>query len=236
MCSNSSPEIRILIADNDPLAIATIKRYLFDEKEIKIVGEVTNGIDALEKLKRIKVDVVLAAIRMPVMDGISLLHEMRTRKINTHFIALTALDNDTTMIEVLKNGGVGYIVKSATQQELINAVKSVANGCAAISPQPLSRLVAQVSPSPSATDDADISSVADEFATLNDMEKQVLDNLCCGKSNAEIAHTLQYSEATVKKYISSLKARFNANSRLHLAIMVIDSGFIRRQKKCVNLS
>ncbi|MDO5077209.1 response regulator transcription factor [Corynebacterium sp.] len=226
MCSETATAIRVLVVDNDPLAISTIKRYLSCENDINIIDEAENGFDALDKLKHHTVDIVLAAIRMPSMSGISLLQEMQMRHISANFIAMTALDSDTNMIEVLKGGGSGYIVKSSTPRELCTAIRNVADGGVAVSPKPLSRLVSYISeahPNPPQQ-----SPVARTYETLNPMEKKVLENLCCGKSNAEIARTLQYSQATVKKYISSLIAQFHASSRLDLAILVIESGVIAK--------
>lgn len=226
MCSESVAAIRVLVVDNDPLAISTIKRFLSCENDINIIDEAQNGFDALDKLKQTAVDIVLAAVRMPAMSGVSLLKEMQLRNIPANFIAMTALDSDNTMIEVLTGGGSGYLVKSSTPRELVTAIRNVAAGGVAVSPKPLSRLVSYISDKQPQPKNA--SPVARTYENLNAMEKKVLDNLCCGKSNADIARTLQYSEATVKKYISSLIAQFHANSRLDLAILVIESGVITK--------
>ena len=101
MCSESVAAIRVLVVDNDPLAISTIKRFLSCENDINIIDEAQNGFDALDKLKQTAVDIVLAAVRMPAMSCVSLLKEMQLRNIPANFIAMTALDSDNTMIEVL---------------------------------------------------------------------------------------------------------------------------------------
>ncbi|WJZ01877.1 response regulator transcription factor [Corynebacterium freiburgense] len=234
MHSEPVAKLRVLIADNDPLAISTVKRYLSRDTEMQIVGEAENGLQALDMLQQFDIDIVIAALRMPHMDGITLLQNMRLSQIPTPFVALTTLDDDTTMLKVLQAGGAGYILKSASPKELVTAIQTVANGGIAISPKLLNRLVEHIYQSE--IEPAESCPVTSIFMALNETEKRVLENLCCGKSNAEIARTLQYSEATVKKYISSLIARFHANSRLHLAILVVESGALVRHKHCLEFT
>lgn len=234
MHSEPVAKLRVLIADNDPLAISTVKRFLSRDANIQIVAEVENGHQALEMLRQSHFDIIIAALRMPNMDGITLLQHIRRAQIPTPFLALTTLDDDATMLKVLQSGGAGYILKNTSPKELVTAIQTVVNGGIAISPKLLNRLVEHAYHNE--IEPAESCPVTSTFMALNATEKRVLENLCCGKSNAEIARTLQYSEATVKKYISSLIASFHANSRLHLAILVVESGALVRHKQCLEFT
>lgn len=215
-------ETWVLIVDDDPLVLSSFRQYFATTQDIRVVAEARDGIEALTALDNVNVDVVLADIHMPEMDGVTLLHEVQRRADPPAFVAITALDSDETMLKVLAGGGAGYIVKSSRPQAIITAVRDTVTGGTTVSPQALSRLVDYIPEEvpPLASRRADLSLV---YESLTKAEGHVLRCLCDGLSNAEIASAMKYSEATVKKHVSHLISCFGATSRLSLVVMVIQS-------------
>lgn len=217
-----TPGTRVLIVDDDPLVLSSLRSYFATTEDIYVVAEARDGLEALTTLDSLSVDLVLADIHMPTMDGVTLLHEIQRRREPPAFVAITALDTDSTMLEVLAGGGAGYIIKSSRPQAIITAVRDATAGGTAISPQALRRLVGYISDRPT-TPKSPIKESSTTYDSLTDIEKRVLEHLCKGMSNAEIAKTMNYSESTVKKHVSKLISDFNVTSRLSLAVTVISS-------------
>ena len=211
-----------MIVDDDPMVLTALRTYFSSTQDIRVVAEASNGLEALKMLDNIDVDIILADIHMPEMDGVSLLRAIRQRENPPEFIAITALDTDDTMLEVLCNGGAGYIVKSSRPQAIISAMRDAVAGGTAISPHALKRLVGHL---PDGTAPNNIHSAESKLNTLTANEMKILGRLCDGKSNAEIAEALQISESTVKKQVSNLIAAFGVTSRLSLAVAVIRAGY-----------
>lgn len=215
--------IWVLIVDDDPLVLSSLRQYFAATDDIRVVAEARDGADALARLDNVQVDVVLADIHMSTMDGVSLLREIQRCEDPPMFVAITALDNDETMLKVLAGGGAGYIVKSARPKGIVTAVRDAVAGGTTVSPQALSRLVDYLPDEKSAPSPSTLSA-SPLYEELTPVEKNVLEQLCQGKSNADIASALNYSEATVKKHISLLISQFNASSRLSLALRAVQMG------------
>lgn len=221
--SERTVETWVLIVDDDPLVLSSFRQYFDTTEDIRIVAEARDGVEALTALDNVNVDIILADIHMPEMDGVTLLREVQRRVDPPAFVAITALDSDETMLKVLAGGGAGYIVKSSRPQSIITAVRDAVVGGTTVSPQALRRLIDYIpeeAPTP-VPRQADLSPV---YESLTKVERRVLQHLCEGLSNAEIASAMKYSEATVKKHISHLISWFGVTSRLSLAVIVIQSG------------
>ncbi|MDH2456369.1 response regulator transcription factor [Corynebacterium bovis] len=216
---NAHP-IRVIVVDDDPLVRSSLRLYFSSDEDIVVVGEAANGSEAVDLIERHLVDVVMADIHMPEMDGLTLLDRVRARSNPPVFIGMTALDSDETMLHILSHGGHGYVLKSSEPQFLIQAVKDAYKGGTTVSPQPASRLMQHL---PQNRGSVDVKKVE-----LNETEELVLSLLCEGLSNSDISKRSGFSEATVKKYVSSLFERFNATSRLSLAVNALNSGFTPR--------
>lgn len=218
-----SMETWVLIVDDEPVVRSSLRRYFAATSDIRVLAEASDGATALAQLDATTVDVVLADIHMPTMDGVALLRKIQERPQPPAFVAITALDSDDTMLQVLAGGGAGYILKSARPQSIINAVREATTGGTSVSPQSLSRLVGYIPPAPPAAGDVAEDEHPDQELTVT--ERQILTHLCRGLSNAAIARTLNYAEGTVKKYVSQLITRFDADSRLSLAVTAIRMGW-----------
>lgn len=212
---------------------------------IEVVGEACDGGHALELLDREPADVIMADVHMPGMGGLDLLDEVLARPDPPQFVAMTSLDEDETMLRILRQGGRGYILKSSRPQYIIDTVLEAARGGTIVSPQPATRLVQRLADHPSPDPDADptpvdttgpaASSAATSTTTspgasralprLSDSERQVLSMICGGLSNSEICRATGRSGSAVKKQVSHLLAKFGASSRVQLAVYAVEAGF-----------
>ncbi|WPF68609.1 response regulator [Corynebacterium sp. 21KM1197] len=207
--------IRLLLVDDDPLVLSSLRTYFNTTADIHVVAEAANGVSALKALDDYEIDLVLTDIHMPEMDGIALLQETRKLPNPPVFVAMTGFDTDETMLKTLTGGAAGYIIKSARPQEIISSVRDAMNGGTSVSPQCLSRLVDYIPARELAQHNAQEKK---EEIVLSPGEQCVLSLLCDGLSNAEIAATTTYAESTVKKHVSQLINHFGVNSRLSLVV------------------
>ncbi|KQB84701.1 response regulator transcription factor [Corynebacterium oculi] len=207
--------IRLLLVDDDPLVLSSLRTYFNTTADIHVVAEAANGVSALKALSDYEIDLVLTDIHMPEMDGIALLQETRKLPDPPVFVAMTGFDTDETMLKTLTAGAAGYIIKSARPQEIISSVRDAMNGGTSVSPQCLSRLVDYIPARELAQHNAQEKK---EEIVLSPGEQRVLSLLCDGLSNAEIAARTTYAESTVKKHVSQLINHFGVNSRLSLVV------------------
>lgn len=239
---HSSP-VRLLIVDDDPLVLSSLRLYFGSPagEQIEVVGEASTSQGALEILdactSETPVDVVLADIHMPGMDGVELLGRIQELPDPPVFVAMTALDEEETMLSVLAQGGRGYILKSSRPEFIIDTVLATVGGGTVVSPQPASNLVrhlSQDSPDNSALQGANHAPPAAEpprypgaptLPHLSASEERVLALLCVGMSNAEISRKTGRSSSMVKKQVSQLLGRFGASSRVQLAVLATEAGF-----------
>lgn len=218
--------IKVLLVDDNPLVLSSFRHYFNTTDDIDVVATASNGEEALVELDKHDVDVVLADIHMPTMDGPTLLQRINERETQPVFIAVTAFDSDRTMLRILRMGGAGYVLKSERPQVLIDAVRSATDGGMVVSPHAMTRLVGRLrNDQESAGKVADPIGEALKLQTLSDSERRVLVLLCQGMSNAEIAEELAYSESTIKKYVSSIIEQFGATSRLNLVVKVLNAEY-----------
>lgn len=206
---------QLLVVDDDSLVLGSLRRYFATVDDIEVVAEAHNGVDALRAIKDLNIDTVLADIHMPEMDGLTLLREIQKLDQPPTFVAMTALDADETMLDVLSNGGAAYVVKSARASFIIDTVRQAAAGGTVVSSRSLSRLIGDLPDRPTR-----------KLPELSNPEARVLAMLCDGLSNAVIAQKLGYAEGTVKKHVSTLIHRFGASSRLNLVVIALRRGFI----------
>lgn len=211
--------IRVFLVDDDPLVRDVLTRYLDTTDDIKVVGTASNGADALEALAHTEVDLVLSDVYMPKMDGATLLRNLAQRPPTPAFLAITSLENDKAMLDVLAHGGRGYILKSQPPEEIILSVRQAVTGGTVVSPAAMNNLVRYLSPAEESAPPVATSTPLPEGIT--DVERAVLDLLCEGLSNADIAKRLNYSESTVKKQVSNLLTLFGVSSRLDLVVTVL---------------
>ena len=210
--------LRVVIADDQPLMRAGFKAVLEATGNIHVVAEAANGEEAVAAANEHAPDVVLMDIRMPGMDGIEATRRLPRQRV----LILTTFGLDEYIIDALRAGASGFLLKDAPTQEVIQAVRAVAAGDAVLAPAVTRQLLDQVARRlPAATSRSPAA-----LAELTDREQQVLRMLAAGLSNAEISHALVLSEATVKTHVSNLLGKLGLRDRVQAVIYAYESGLI----------
>ncbi|MEO3826827.1 response regulator transcription factor [Actinomadura sp. B10D3] len=213
--------IRVVLADDQPLIRAGLRVLVADTPDMEIVGEAGTGAEAVALAERAAPDVVVMDIRMPGMDGIE-----ATRRITTaHVLMLTTFDDDEYVYGSLRAGAAGFLVKDMALEEILAAIRVVANGDALIAPSVTRRLIAEFAARPEPrSEPAPEPRRADG---VTDREREVLTLVGRGMSNAEIAEELYISVATAKAHVARLLAKLGARDRVQLVIAAYELGLVR---------
>ncbi|SIS21268.1 response regulator [Williamsia sterculiae] len=228
--------IRVLIADDHAAVRAGLRVLLETDDDIAVVGEAADGDQAVALATDLRPDVVLMDVRMPGTDGIEATETLAGGHI-TQVLVLTTFDIDEYLFGALRAGAAGFLLKSASADEMIDAVRAVARGDAVLAPDVVGRVVGAFR---TPVTDARAHGPADrqttdrqptgrhpterhpEVRTLTDREREVLDCLGSGLSNADIAARLFISETTVKTHVSRVLAKLQITSRVQAAIIALD--------------
>jgi DNA-binding NarL/FixJ family response regulator len=198
-----------MLVDDQQLIRQGIRILLDIEPDIEVVGEASDGLEALDMAEHIRPDVVLMDIRMPGMDGVASTRELSARYPSMAVIILTTFDDDEYIFEGLKAGARGYLLKDISSDEMAGAVRVVAAGGALIQPSITRRVVAEFSRMAAAPQSGQ--GLLDEPLTEREME--VLKAIAAGMSNREIADQLYITEGTVKNHVSNLLGKLGVRDR-----------------------
>ena len=215
----------LLLVDDDPLVLEALGHYFATAEDMEVRATAENGKDALEQLKANDIDAVIADVHMPEMDGTVLLREINKLEDPPVFIAMTAMDNDDTLKEVMSHKAAAYILKSSKPAYIQDTVREAVRGGTVVAPQSLTRLFQQMPELHTDDDAAAAPNHAPEAPTISPAQERILNLVCEGKSNEEIATSTHYAAGTVKKYVSSLLSEFHAKSRLELAVKALKAGY-----------
>ncbi|NDL56297.1 response regulator [Phytoactinopolyspora mesophila] len=214
--------IRVVLADDQRLVRAGFGSILDGEDDIAVVGEASNGVEALQKVHELRPDVVLMDIRMPEKDGLEATKEITAAGDLTEVkvVILTTFDLDEYVYAALRAGASGFLVKDTEPLELIHAVRVVARGDALIAPSVTRRLISEIagrSPQPEPSP---------QLNALTDREREVMVLVAAGLSNDEIAEQLVLSPATAKTHVSRIMTKLAARDRAQLVVQAYESGLI----------
>ena len=211
--------IRVLIVDDQALMRAGFRMILDAEADIEVVGEASDGYEAIDRAETLRPDVVVMDIRMPRLDGVE-----ATRRLPHHrVLILTTFDLDEYVIEALRAGASGFLVKDTPPEQLIDAVRVIANGEAMLSPAVTRRLLNHVAARLEATNPHPPHA---RLSQLTSREVEVLRLLSRGLSNAEIATRLVVSDATVKTHISHVLSKLNVRDRAQAMVLAYDAQLV----------
>lgn len=214
--------VRVVVADDQGMVRAGFRSLLDSEDGIEVIGEAAHGAEAVAQARRLRPDVVLMDIRMPVMDGIEATRRILASEVETRVLVLTTFDLDEYVFAALQAGASGFMLKDAPAEELAAAIRVVASGDALLAPKVTSRVIdafvtraAVPRPAPSR-----------ELELLTARELEVLGLVARGSSNADIARTLFVSEATVKTHVSNLLAKLAIRDRVQAVIYAYEHGVV----------
>ncbi|MFB7409501.1 MULTISPECIES: response regulator transcription factor [unclassified Streptomyces] len=213
--------IRVLLADDQALVRASFAMLLDSAPDMEVVGQAANGREAVELARSSRADLVVMDVRMPELDGIGATRLIAADEdlAGVKVLVLTTYDTDEHVMEALRAGASGFVVKDILPAELLTAIRTVAAGEALLSPGPTSRLIARAlaAPQPPATGGPE---------GLSDRERQVLTLTGRGLNNTEIAETLGLSPLTAKTHVSRIMGKLSARDRAQLVIIAYESGLV----------
>lgn len=212
--------ISVLLVDDHALMREGLRQLLALEEDVRVVGEAVDGFEALAQIRRLRPDVVLMDISMPGVDGLAL-----TRQVTQEFpalavIMLTMYRQEQQLLQAIKNGARGYLLKSVSAREVAQAIRAVYQGGTSIEPDLTGTLVSEFRRLAAATP------ASHDITALTEKEVEIIRYLAAGMSNKEIGGKLSYSEKTVKNYLSIIFQKLNIRDRTQAAIYALRQGLI----------
>ena len=213
--------IRVVVADDQELVRAGLRTILAAQDDLEVVGEAGDGREAVDAVRRLRPDLVVMDVRMPVMDGLEATRRIVAEPDPPHVLVLTTFDLDEYVYEALRAGASGFLLKGAPTDQVVEAVRVVASGDALIAPSVTRRLIDEFARRPRAG-----SPPAPELEELTERERQVLDLLARGFSNPEIAAELVVTAATVKTHVAHILSKLGVRDRVQAVILLYEAGLI----------
>jgi DNA-binding NarL/FixJ family response regulator len=215
--------IRVLVADDQSMVRAGFRMLLSGERDIEVVAEASNGIEAVEKASRFSPSVVLMDIRMPELDGLEATRRILASDGAARILILTTFDLDEYIYEALKAGASGFVLKDDPPEQLIAAVRTVAAGDALLSPSITKRVISQFTRMPRPEPPKAI-------GELTARERDVFRLIANGHSNGEIARELYISDTTVKTHVTHIFQKLDLRDRAQAVVLAYQTGIFEEEK------
>jgi DNA-binding NarL/FixJ family response regulator len=214
--------VRVVVADDQDLVRGGLAMILETADDIEVVGEASDGQEAIDLTREFQPDVVLMDIRMPNLDGLEATRQVVTGYDAPRVLVLTTFDLDDYVYEALRAGASGFLLKDTPRADLVNAVRVVARGEALLAPSVTRRLIAEFArrPPPPGAGRAGL-----ELLTAR--EREVLERLARGRSNAEMAAEMYVGEATVKSHVGNVLMKLGLRDRVQAVIYAYEVGLVR---------
>ena len=212
-------EIRVLLADDHVLVRQGIRQFLEDEGNIEVVAEADDGSQALQLIEQHQPDIAVLDIRMPEMTGIEATRRIKAQFPQVRVLILTAYDDDPYVFALLQAGADGYVLKTASADELVRAVRTVYEGQSALSPEITSKVVRQMASGKPA-------GAVEQVESLTERELDVLRLAAQGKTNRAIGSELGISHRTVQGHLASIYGKLGVNSRTEAVTEALRRGWI----------
>ena len=214
--------ISVLLADDQPLVRAGLRTILASQEDIAVVGEAPDGEQAVALASRLRPDVVLMDVRMPVLDGIEATRRLTRGGLPGRVLILTTYELDEYVFDALSAGASGFLLKHARPEDLIQGVRVVAAGDSLLAPSVTRRLIEEFGRRP-----APAARPPEALATLTDREVEVLRLIARGLTNAEIAARLHVSETTVKTHVGHVLDKLELRDRVQAVILAYEAALVR---------
>lgn len=237
---DNAMRIRVLVADDQALIRRGMTLMLSVEPDIEVVGQASDGVEAVEMAQRLRPDVVLMDLHMPRKGGVAATREITLSLPQTHVLVLTTLDAEETVFDAVRAGAHAYLLKDASEDDVLETVRAVHRGESRLTPQIARKVMDQfrrlappfgATPTSVAANDYAVPGKASSAArgkaldstaeALSDKEENILNLIAEGKSNKQIAAAVFLAEGTVKNYVSRIMEKLHANTRTELAVMSV---------------
>lgn len=212
--------INVLIVDDHALIREGLRQLFTLEEHLNVVGEAANGFEAIEKIHQLSPDVVLLDVHLPVVDGIAITRQITHQFPNVAIIILTVHRQNQQIVDAMRNGARGYLLKNSSAHEVAEAIKIVHQGGTVVSPVLTEAIVNELRRQP------EQGTNGHSLAQLSEKELEIVRYLASGLSNKEIADRLSYSEKTVKNYLSIIFQKLHLRDRTQVAIFALRQGLL----------
>lgn len=207
--------IRIVVVDDHPVVRDGLVGMLAGQSDMQVVAQAANGREALLQVERHDPDVVLMDLRMPKMDGVSAITQLRERGYRANVLVLTTYDRDEDIVPAIEAGATGYLLKDTPREELFRAVRAASRGESALTPAVASRLMGRM---------------RNPAQDLSPREIEVLELAARGRTNREIGKVLHVSEATIKTYLLRAYDKLGVSDRTAAVVTALERGLLRLQR------
>jgi DNA-binding NarL/FixJ family response regulator len=215
----SAPPIRVLLVDDDDLMRAGLRAVLSTDESVRVVGEASSGRGAVSAVSAYGPDLVLMDVRMPDLDGIAATREVLASSPEVKVVILTTFEEDRYIFGALSAGASGFLLKRTRPEDLLTAIRTVAAGDSLLSPSVTRTVIARMTRVP-APDEGH----RERLEELTAREREVLELVARGRSNAEIADTLVIEESTVKTHVKRILMKLSLRDRIQAVIFAYESG------------
>jgi NarL family two-component system response regulator LiaR len=208
-------KIRILIADDHAIVREGLRALIATEPDLELVGEATDGIQAVSKAQTLKPDVILLDLMMPRLDGVEAINEIKKSWQEARILVLTSFSDDEKVFSAIRSGALGYLLKDSSPSDLLQAISTVANGEGFLSPAIASKVMREINQPPKLPPTRD---------PLTEREVEILQLVAQGLTNDGIAEKLVVSERTVRTHVSNILAKLQLANRTQAALYALKEG------------